>query len=128
MASKEMSDSDKKAGLMSRRRSVTVQFRPTNPKLKFVSREEFIRIRKKENEANQAANEARNKVLSQNSSAEERVFESSEAQESVESIREQLRQTKKDLEKDPKSVKLKKRLARLEEELNQAEDEAEEKN
>lgn len=127
---------DRKKGIKARQRSVKINYLPTNPKLKFVSKEEFLAIRKKEQSANRVAEEARASALAEpvtsvdepeEVSVPENVNEElQDAENLVASVKSQISKTRKDLEKDPDSVKLKKRMKKLEQELNEAEDRVEE--
>lgn len=125
---------DRKKGIKARQRSVKINYLPTNPKLKFVSKDEFLAIRKKEQSANRMAEEARASALAEpvaiteeEVSVPENVNEElQDAENLVASVKSQISKTRKDLEKDPDSVKLKKRMKKLEQELNEAEDRVEE--
>lgn len=116
-----------------RQKGLQVQMRPTNFKLKFVSKEEFKEIRKRENIADSAAKEARQKSLSSSSENEPKqdtlvdspfIPEDSkqDTEDQIVVIKKKISEVRAKLKANPKDVKAKKRMAKLEEELNQAED------
>ncbi len=120
-----------KGGIKTNRKSVAVVFRPRNMKLKFVSKKDFLAIRKRENEAQQAAEKARKEVLDK--AAEETDVQSGEdverlqeAEERVEDVKSAISEVKKQLKKKPTNKKLSMSLKKLEKELDEAEDELDE--
>lgn len=110
-----------------RRGPVKVAIRPTNYKLKQVSKQEFLEIRKRDNIANKAAEEARQNSLAEqsNDDGKEVAKDVSEAESNVSQIRQSIAEVRKALSAKPKDAKLKKKLAELELKLDEAEDELE---
>jgi hypothetical protein len=113
-----------------RKGPVVVKKRPFNPKLKKVSKSEFLKLRELANKAESAADIARKRVLddNENQSEDQEVAEGNtqDAQQLVESIKREITETREALKKDPKSKKLKTKMYQLEQKLNEAEDALEE--
>ena len=135
-----MKDDEKKHGV--RRGPVRVMARPTNMELKKVSKAKFLEIRRQENLANKAAEVARQKSLSDqrnvatnteeesledtqpstNTVVSEVATKTNSAQQEIQKIKKDIKETRANLVKDPKSAKLKKKLSTLEAKLDEAED------
>lgn len=133
-----MKDDEKKHGV--RRGPVRVVARPTNMQLKKVSKAQFLEIRQREIKANDAAETARRKSLAEQQLSEDTnladettdsvvandpvapAAESLTLQQKVQAIKKDLKEARASLAKEPKSAKLKKKIAGLEAQLDEAED------
>jgi hypothetical protein len=123
-----------------RREPVKVFPKPYNPKLKFMSKAEFLEQRAKDNKANKAAELARQNSLAESGYEKEededdlgqspsvpvQDSDSQTLQQKVAGIKKSISETKKALAKDKRSPKLKSQLSKLEVELDETEDKLEE--
>jgi hypothetical protein len=113
---------DQVKGISAKKKAVIVNPVPDNPKLQFVSKDEFLRLRAIEKKAVQAAEDAKNKVLEEAGiDTTPEVVKESASQKKIELLRRQLANAESKLAETPTSKAWKTKVKSLSEELEVAE-------
>jgi len=125
-----MAEKKKKRGVLSRRGPVRPSnVRPYNPDLKQVSKEEFKIRRKREDEANRAGEEARQRVLNQHKISKPQADTDDKRvalEERIKKVKSGIKKARDKVKSSPESKTATAQLAKLTEQLDDAEDQLDE--
>jgi len=118
-----MATKEEVGGITAKRKPVVVIPKKDDPRRQFMSRDEVLKENAIEKEAAIAAENARIKTLEEHRSrgASKQAVEAPPVEDKVSSLRKRLAEAKKKLDADPDSKYLKKKVAKLEDALEEAE-------